>query len=136
MKTNILILVALGFLFISQSCDKQEKEPYIIFKDSDAKVITKDTIEVESVSVQELLIETGFKGSSPRYLRQINNGEITNISDSSDVKLISQRFSELDFENVELRTNISDMNMTNGSIIKTTVRIGTDLSKSIYYKIK
>lgn len=136
MKTKILILFALGVLFTSQSCDKQENEPYIIFKDSNALVINMDTIEVESASVQELLIETGFNGSSPRYLRQIDNGEIIDISGSSDVKLISHGFSNLSFEKVEVTTNISDLNLTNGSIIKTTVRLGTDLSKSKYYKIK
>lgn len=135
MKTKILILFTI-VAFFSQSCDKPEKEPYIIFKDGNANVINKDTIEVESASVQVLLIETGFEGSSPRYLRQINNGEIIDISDSSDVKLISHGFSNLDFEKVEITTNISDLNLTNGSIIKTTVRLGTDLSKSKYYKIK
>ena len=136
MKTNVLILIVLGLMFGLQSCEKKEKEPYIIFKDNNAKVINQDTIEVELVSVQELLIESGFKGSPPKYLRQINNGDIEDISDSTDVKLVSQLFAEIDVEKVTLTTNITAMNLTSGSIIKTTVRIGTDLSKSIYYKIK
>ncbi|WP_375580100.1 hypothetical protein ABWH96_03260 [Marivirga tractuosa] len=134
MKTYTIL--ALGLLFIIQSCDEPDQEPYIVFKDSDAKEITIDTIEVESESVQELLIETGFHGSSPRYLRQINNGEIINITTSDDVYVLSHGFSNIDFEKVELTTNISEMNLASGSIIRTTARIETDLSKSIYYKIK
>ena len=134
MKTNFLIVLGLVLLF--QSCDKQERKPYIIIKDGNANVITKDTIEVERVSVQELLIESGFLGSSPRYLRQINNGVIVDISDSIDVKMISHLSAEIEVVKVVLTTNISDMNLTNGSIIKTTVRLGTDVSKSKYYKIK
>ncbi len=140
MKTKFLILTVLGLIFVFQSCDKQEgeqnNEPYIILKDGNAEIINQDTIEVDSISVQELLIETGFEGSSPRYLRQINNGDIVDISDSSDVELISYSRSEIEFENIILTTNITDMHLTNGSIIKTTVRLGTDMSKSIYYKIK
>lgn len=129
-------ILALGLLSVIQSCDEPDQEPYIVFKDSDAKEITVDTIEVESESLQELLIETGFHGSSPRYLRQINNGEIINITTSDDVYVLSHGFSNIDFEKVELTTNISEMNLASGSIIRTTARIETDLSKSIYYKIK
>lgn len=136
MKTKISIVIVLGVLFISQSCDKQNSEPYIIFKDNNAQVITKDTIEVASTSIQELLVETGFKGSTPTYLRQINNDEIIDISDSTDVTLLSHGFADLDFEKVVITTNIIDLHVTNGTIIKTTVRLGTDLSKSIYYKIQ
>ncbi|PIF06675.1 MAG: hypothetical protein CSA36_00320 [Draconibacterium sp.] len=71
MKIRVLISIILGVLFTLQSFDKQGNEPYIIFKDSNAKVINIDTIEVESASVQELLIETGFNSLSPRYLQQI-----------------------------------------------------------------
>ena len=136
MKANILILTVLGLMLVFQSCDKQGKEPYVIFKDSNAKVINQDTIEVELISVQELIIESGFKGSSPKYLRQINNGDIVDISDSNDVKIMSHLFAEIEVEKAVLTTNISDMNLTNGSIIRTTVRLGTDVSKSKYYKIK
>ena len=136
MKANVLILSILGLMLVFQSCDKKEKEPYIIFKDSNAKVINQDTIEVELASVQELLIESGFKGSRPKYSRQINNGNIINISDSIDVKIVSQSFAEIDVEKVILTTNITAMNLTSGSLIKTTVRLGTDVSKSKYYKIK
>ncbi len=136
MKTSSSIFIALGIFFILQSCNEPEQDPYIVFKDSDANVITVDTIEVESASVQELLIETGFHGSSPRYLRQINNGEIIDISTSDDVYVLSHGYSTIDFEKVELTTNISEMNLASGSIIRITARIETDLSQSIYYKIK
>ncbi len=136
MKANLLILTVFGLIFIFQSCNNQDNEPYIIIKDSNTKIIGQDTIEVEAQSVQELLIETGYEVSSPDYLRQINNENIIDISDSSDVDIYRHGSSGINFENVKLTTNISDMNLTKGSIIKTTVRLGSNMSKSIYYKIK
>ncbi len=135
MKTKLLILIVLGLAFVSQSCNNDD-DPYIIIKDSNTEIISQDTIEVESQSVQELLIEAGYKVSSPSYLRQINNNDLIDISDSSDVDVYRHGSSGINFENVKLTTNISDMDLTKGSIIKTTVRLGSDMSKSIYYKIK
>lgn len=135
MKTNSLLVIVLGLIFILISCDNQEKEPYVIFKDSDAQVIDQDTLEAELTSVQELLIESGYKGSSVKYLRQINNGDIVDITDSTDVELVMHGFSAINFEKVFLTTDISDFNPSVGSTIKITVRLGTDLSKSIYYKV-
>lgn len=139
MKANHLILAILVLILVLESCDKESKEPYIIFKDSKAIELNQDTIEVEAVSNQELLIESYFDSSSPVYLREINNDSIIDISDSTDVNLTTHGYSgieDLNFEKVVLSTYISNMDLTSGAIIRITVRVGSDCSKSIYYKLK
>ena len=84
------------------------------------------------------MIESGFSGmSSPRYLRQIDNGDIIDISDSIDVDIVSHGAkSVLAFEKVVLTTNVTELNLKEGSTIKTIVRLKTDVSRLRYYKIK
>ncbi len=48
MKANLLILKILEIIFIFQSCNNKDDEPYIIIKDSYTKIITQDTIEIEA----------------------------------------------------------------------------------------
>ncbi len=136
MRRALLIFCMTGLAWLIHSCTKEDNKPYIIFKDSNANVLNTDTLEVNINTVQELLIESGFPGSSPLYLRQIDEGEVVDISETADVQRVTTGSSGINIEKVVITTHVNDAIVVSGSIIKTTVRINTDLSESKYYKVR
>lgn len=98
--------------------------------------ITGDTVTVSINTVHQTLVDVAFFGASPKYLRQIDFGNIEQLNKHKDYELISHGVNNSgDFEKVVITTSFSDTLMHIGSIVKISVRIETDMVESVFYKV-
>ncbi|HZJ74782.1 MAG TPA: hypothetical protein VFC87_08255 [Perlabentimonas sp.] len=129
------ILVLLSVIVFS-ACDNTKESPYIILKGEDALEITTDTVYVDLNTVRQLLVEVGYKGGGdPFFLRQIDGGDIIDLRGTDDFELISESYSSIKVQKAVVTTHFSDDLMQNGSVVIVTVRISTDYSKSVCYRV-
>lgn len=129
------ILVLLSVIVFS-ACDNTKESPYIILKGEDALEITTDTVYVDLNTVRQLLVEVGYKGGGdPFFLRQIDGGDIIDLRGTDDFELISESYSSIRVQKAVVTTHFSDDLMQNGSVVIVTVRISTDYSKSVCYRV-
>ncbi len=129
------ILVLLSVIAFS-ACDKTNESPYIILKGEDALEITSDTVYVDLDTVRQLLVEVGYTGGGdPYFLRQLDGGSIIDLRGTDDFELISESFSGIRVQKAVVTTNFSDDLVKSGSIVTVTVRISTDYSKSVCYRV-
>lgn len=84
MKSTSFLFAVLTLLLVS--C-KKEREPYVIFKNSDYKELKTKTVEVDQGAHYYLVIENGYKMGSPSYAIQKNNEPEQIISDSTMVSI-------------------------------------------------
>lgn len=118
------------------SCEKEKQDLSIIIKNGDGIEITGDTVTVSINTVHQTLVDVTFSGASPKYSRQINQGNIDQLSKHEDYELISNGVNNSgDFEKVVITTSFSDTLLHIGSIVKISVRVETDMVESVFYKV-
>jgi hypothetical protein len=118
------------------SCEKEKQDLSIVIKNGDGIEITGDTVTVSINTVHQTLVDVTFRGASPKYLRQIDQGNIEQLSKHEDYELISNGINNSgDFEKVVITTSFSDTLVHTGSIVKISARIDTDLVESVFYKV-
>ena len=132
---KVLTFITLS-LFLA-NCEDKNPDIYIIIKDENGQGITGDTVSVSVNSVHQTLIDVAFKVGSPKYLRQIDQGNIEQLNGQKDYELISNGInsSGSDFEKVIITTSFSDTLVHIGSIVKISVRVDTDMVESAFYKV-
>lgn len=134
---HIFTFQIIVLLFLSVGCDKEKANPYIKIKDDNAKEIKGDTIAVSINSVHQTLFEVVYLSGTPRYLRQINEGDIEDLNHHKDYQLLShgKKQDGNDFQKVVITTSFADTIVNVGSIVKVSARVGTDVAEAAYYKI-
>ncbi|NOZ47582.1 MAG: hypothetical protein GXO79_12495 [Chlorobi bacterium] len=135
-----LIIVPLFLILLMTSCKDKEIIPSIIIKDDNAKEINNDTLIVALNSTHQTLVDVIYEeGSDIKYLRQVDNKDIENLTPQldNDINFITNGRDENGyFENVVITTKFLESKMSNGTIVKITVQINTDLAESVYYKVE
>jgi hypothetical protein len=132
---SFLIFFAASLLIIG--CEDKNQDIYIIIKNGDGIEITGDTVPVIINSVHQTLVDVAFIGSSPKYSRQIDQRSIEQLKQPEDYELVSHGINKSgsDFEKVVIATSFSDTLVHIGSIVKISVRVGTDMVEAAFYKI-
>lgn len=132
---SFLTIVSALVLFVS--CDNKKQDLSITIKNGDGIEITGDTVAVSINTVNQTLIEVVSLSTTPRYLRQIDQGDIESLKGHKDYELISHGINTdgSNFQNVVITTSFSDSLMNVGSIVKISARVKTDMVESVIYKV-
>lgn len=119
------------------SCQKDDADPKVVFKNNDGKVITNDTINVQINSEVQVFAEEDYSDSTPEYLRQTDCGHIENLIKGTDYRLKSNgcRTNGIDFEKVIITTHFADSLVHIGSLVKISARVGTEAYGEVVYKV-
>lgn len=137
MRPILLFTFIAAFLFTA--CKKDDSETAkIIVRDQNSVVMKNEqTIKVNLNSVHQTLVRCEFSGVSPQYIRQFDQGEIDYVKQGNDYEAISSGWTGyLDFEESIITTSFSDSVVHAGSVVSITVRLGTELSKTVYYEVQ
>lgn len=132
-----LFLIGLALPLLATHCEEYEEIPSIKICDSDYKEVTGDTIEVKLNSSATINIEVYYENGARTYTRKIDDGEAEDLKSSNDFQLKSNESytnSSL-WERSKVTTNFADSVMKVGSLVTITVKQGTDLSESVYFKV-
>ena len=130
-----IAVFAVATLFAS--CQKDDADPKVVFKNNDGKVITNDTINVQINSEVQVFAEVDYSDSTPEYLRQTDGGHIENLIKGTDYRLKSNgcRTNGNDFEKVIITTHFADSLVHIGSLVKISARVGTEAYGEVVYKV-
>ncbi len=131
------ILILISACLLLANCENKKQDLHIVIKDGNAKEITGDTVQVSLNSIHQTLIEVVSLSTTPRYLRQLDQGDIESLNGHKDYELISHGMNAdgSNFQKVVITTSFSDTLMHIGSIVKISARIDTDLVESVFYKV-
>ncbi len=148
-KKNLLLLLIFipifSALIVTSSCKKKTPDTHVIIEDGNGTNILGDTIHVSLNSVHQTIFDITYANTnnSPKYTRQINEGNILELNTNhEDYKIISHgtshsaRENVIFFEESKITTTFSDTSMSVGSIVKITARVSTEDFGSVYYLIK
>ena len=131
---SFIIIISAFVLLIS--CEKEKEDLSITIKNGDGMEITGDTVTVSINTVHQTLVDVTFSSASPKYSRQIDQGNIEQLNKQEDYELISQGVNNSgNFEKVVITTSFSDTLMQIGSIVKISVKADTDMIESVFYKV-
>lgn len=123
-------------LFFIFSCNNEEEES-IVFKDVDYQVYTDDTIYVQLNTSDQLIVETiSAQSQNVHYFRSVDDGDLTEITDTDDVDILTESYSDTYEEQALVETTFSDSVYSSGSVVEIYVRNGQSLSNRIFYKIQ
>lgn len=129
-------ITILSAIVLLMSCEKEKQDLSIIIKNGDGIEITGDTVTVSINTVHQTLVDVTFSGASPKYSRQIDQGNIEQLNRQDDYELISNGVNNSgDFEKVIITTNFSDTLVHIGSIVILSASVDTDLVESVFYKV-
>jgi len=124
--------------FACKKDDSTNPNKIIIRDQNSVEIKAGDTIYVQLNSVHQTLIHCEYNSSkNPEYIRQIDQGDITNLDESNDLEVkSSDSAGDIMTENVEVTTDFSDSIMKVGSVVNIITRIDFETSKTIYYKVQ
>ncbi|MGI6478322.1 MAG: hypothetical protein ACOX0M_02645 [Salinivirgaceae bacterium] len=125
------LLTIIFAIVLFTSCENESINEHIIIKNGDGINITGDTVTVPINTVHQTLIDVVSERSAT-YLRQYDFGEIEELENSKDFRVISH---DINSEKSVITTSFADTLVHAGSVVKITVRIHTDMVKSAYYKV-
>jgi len=130
------LLTILFTIVLLTSCEEEKRNEYIIIKNGDGVVVTGDTVTVAINTVHQTLIEVVSHSTTPRYLRQLDQGNIESLNEHKDYELISHGMKDgSNFQKTVITTSFSDTIVNVGSIVKITVRVDTEMVESVFYKV-
>lgn len=125
-------LTILFAIVLLTSCEEEKRNEYIIIKNGDGVVVTGDTVTVAINTVHQTLIEVVSHSTTPRYLRQLDFGNVEELKGTNDFEIISHGSNS---EKAVITTSFSDTIVNVGSIVKITVRVDTKMVESVFYKV-
>jgi len=136
-KYRVILTVLCSGLFFS-SCDNKKQNPYIAIKNGDGIEINVDTVSVFINSVHQTLFDVVYERGTVQYLRQIDGGTIEQLSgEQDDLQFLAHGRNEFtnQFEKAVITTRFDDTVLHVGSVVKISVRVGTDMMKSVFYTV-
>lgn len=77
-------LTILFAIVLLTSCEEEKRNEYIIIKNGDGVVVTGDTVTVAINTVHQTLIEVVSHSTTPRYLRQLDFGNVEELKGTND----------------------------------------------------
>ena len=77
-------ITILSAIVLLMSCEKEKQDLSIIIKNGDGIEITGDTVTVSINTVHQTLVDVTFSGASPKYSRQIDQGNIEQLNRQDD----------------------------------------------------
>ncbi len=136
----IFFLIVSSLTVIFSSCQEEEKEPYIIFKNADGDIILSDAWNVILDTTELLYIESGFPEDGYMfYERQIDDGPVRDLiyEQSEDVKILFAGIDQnLHLENAVISTTFDSELMNDSSLVKITVRDRSEMAKTFTYIVR
>ena len=134
---RLLAMAVLAVATLFASCQKDDAEPKVVFKNNEGKVITNDTIKAQINSEVQVFAEVDYSDNTPEYLRQIDGGHIENLIKGTDYRLKSNgcRANGNDFEKVIITTHFADSLVHIGSLVKISARVDSDAYGEVVYKV-
>lgn len=140
LTTSLISIFVLAIMFLC-SCQTNDIDvKYIVFFDDHHSEIKSDTIVLMLNELYWITAEVQTDTQSkPKFFKQIDQGELTDIIESGETTLINETYGNGYRQNRRLDMDLNDSNYFSGQIIKYSISVNTkngELKKDQWIKIK